>query len=107
MTHRHGFEAVDRLLRDLTKMNAPFGGKLFVCGGDLRRIPPVVRRSRVQAAAAALLNRSQLWSSFKVLHLTHNERLGAANDATTRITSCASVKASKARQTKTPSTRAL
>jgi hypothetical protein len=82
MTHRHGFEAVDRMLRDLTKVNAPFGGKLFVCGGDFRQIPPVVRRGSVQAAAAALLNRSQLWSSFKVLHLTHNERLGAANDAT-------------------------
>ena len=48
MVHRHAFEAVDRMLRDITKAvdlsleNQPFGGKVVVFGGDFRQILPVV-----------------------------------------------------------------
>ncbi|GBL82364.1 hypothetical protein AVEN_252521-1 [Araneus ventricosus] len=35
MTPHHALIAVDRLLRDLTSSNLPFGGKIFVLGGEL------------------------------------------------------------------------
>jgi ATP-dependent DNA helicase PIF1 len=42
MMQRHAFEAVDRALRDITKVNEPFGGKKIVFGGDFRQILPVI-----------------------------------------------------------------
>jgi ATP-dependent DNA helicase PIF1 len=42
MMHRHAFESVDRMLRDVTKKNEPFGGKSIVFGGDFRQILPVI-----------------------------------------------------------------
>jgi hypothetical protein len=37
MAHRYTFEAVDRTFKDLTGVDEPFGGKIFVMGGDLGR----------------------------------------------------------------------
>ncbi|GBM39934.1 hypothetical protein AVEN_250252-1 [Araneus ventricosus] len=34
MTHVHAFLAVDRLLKDLTKCDEPFGGKIILLGED-------------------------------------------------------------------------
>ncbi|KEH15714.1 PIF1-like helicase, partial [Medicago truncatula] len=48
MMHIHCFEVVDRSFRDVCKeinngrMNIPFGGKVFVLGGDFRQILPVI-----------------------------------------------------------------
>ncbi len=42
MAHRYMFEAVDRTLRNITKINQPFGGKIFLIGGDFRQILPVI-----------------------------------------------------------------
>jgi ATP-dependent DNA helicase PIF1 len=44
MTHRFAFEAVDRTFRDITGIEKPFGGIIFVMGGDFRQILPVVIR---------------------------------------------------------------
>jgi hypothetical protein len=38
MQHRHVFEAVDRTLRDIMRVEAPFGGKVVVFGGDFRQV---------------------------------------------------------------------
>eukprot|EP00794_Sanderia_malayensis_P013294 gene13294-biopygen10605 len=38
-----GLKAVDRLLRDITKVEQPFGGKYFMLGGDFRQVLPVVK----------------------------------------------------------------
>ncbi|GBL66261.1 hypothetical protein AVEN_260218-1 [Araneus ventricosus] len=38
MTHVHAFLAVDRLLKDLTKCDEPFGGKIILLGGDFRQV---------------------------------------------------------------------
>ena len=46
MAHRFAFEAVDRTFRDLTNVDEPFGGKIFILGGDFRQILPVVIRGR-------------------------------------------------------------
>ncbi|XP_035845741.1 uncharacterized protein LOC118492075 [Helianthus annuus] len=48
MVHKHGFEALDRSLKDLFRSvsgassELPFGGKVIVFGGDFRQILPVV-----------------------------------------------------------------
>ena len=36
MAHRFAFEAVDKTFRDLTNINEPFGGKIFILGRDFR-----------------------------------------------------------------------
>ncbi|GBN68337.1 hypothetical protein AVEN_252201-1 [Araneus ventricosus] len=41
MTPHHALSAVDRLLRYLMNSDLPFGGKVFVLGGDWRQILPV------------------------------------------------------------------
>ena len=43
MSHRYLFEALDHSHRDLMRNDLPFGGKLFIIGGDFRQILPVVR----------------------------------------------------------------
>ncbi|CAB4481131.1 unnamed protein product [Rhizophagus irregularis] len=42
MLYKFAFEAVDRTLRDITCVDKPFGGKVFVFGGDFRQVLPVI-----------------------------------------------------------------
>ena len=67
--HRHIMEALDRSLRDLTGISAPFGGKILLLGGDFRQILPVIRHaSRVQIVDASL-KKSPLWKEFRQLYV--------------------------------------
>ncbi|XP_074302210.1 uncharacterized protein LOC141633688 [Silene latifolia] len=81
MIHKHGFEAVDRSLKDLMcvadarNATLSFGGKVVVFGDDFRQTLPVVSKgSRADVVHASLCS-SYLWSSCKVLTLTKNMRL--------------------------------
>jgi ATP-dependent DNA helicase PIF1 len=81
MTHRHVLEAIDRLFQDLMKSNLPFGGKIFVLGGDFRQtLPVLVKGSRGQIVDASL-RRSKLWKVAKELKLTINERVRRRGDS--------------------------
>ncbi|XP_074305334.1 uncharacterized protein LOC141640429 [Silene latifolia] len=88
MTHNHGFEAVDRSLKDVMRVvdarNAtlPFGGKVVVFGGDFRQTLPVVSKGSRAGVVHASLCSSYLWSSCKVLTLTKNMRLQAGSEDT-------------------------
>ena len=42
--HNHIFEAVNRTLKDITKNNTPFGGKVVVFRGDFHQVIPIVQR---------------------------------------------------------------
>ena len=42
MVHKFAFKAVDRTFRDITQVDKPFGGKIFVFGGDFHQILPVI-----------------------------------------------------------------
>ncbi len=42
MVNRTIFEAVNRCLCDILGSDAPYGGRVFVCCGDFRQIPPVI-----------------------------------------------------------------
>lgn len=81
MSHKHTFEAVDRSLRDIMKevspelANVPFGGKVFVLGGDFRQVLPVVPRGSRGQVVAASLRRSSLWQHIKVYRLSINMRV--------------------------------
>ncbi|CAJ0848859.1 20320_t:CDS:2 [Entrophospora sp. SA101] len=58
MTHCHVPEAVDRTLRDIMENELPFGGKIFLFGGDFQQVLPVVHKgTRTQIVNAALNNK--------------------------------------------------
>eukprot|EP00665_Eupelagonemidae_sp_cell47_P006371 gene6370-142_t len=46
MTHRFDLEAVDQLLQEVRGCKEPFGGVVFVGGGDFRQTAPVVKGRR-------------------------------------------------------------
>ncbi|KHJ89452.1 hypothetical protein OESDEN_10722 [Oesophagostomum dentatum] len=74
MAPKCSFEAVDSLLRDIMQNDVPFGGKLFVIGGDFRQILPIVEHSQRGDVVEACVSRSVLWSLFKVHRLSANMR---------------------------------
>ncbi|XP_071725808.1 uncharacterized protein [Rutidosis leptorrhynchoides] len=86
MMHRHCFEAFDRTMRDIIKVEGrdcsslPFGGKVVVFGGDFRQILPVIQRGTRAEIVDASLHSSHLWNKCKVLRLTKNMRLRSDND---------------------------
>ncbi|KAL6207830.1 hypothetical protein ACLB2K_018783 [Fragaria x ananassa] len=47
MMHKCAFEALNETLKDITKINLPFGGKVIIFGGDFRQIPPVVPKDLI------------------------------------------------------------
>ncbi|GBC51002.1 ATP-dependent DNA helicase PIF1-like [Rhizophagus irregularis DAOM 181602=DAOM 197198] len=75
MLHKFAFEAVDRTLRDITCVDKPFGGKVFVFGGDFRQVLPVIPRSLRADVVSSCLTRSFLWKHLKVMKLSINMRL--------------------------------
>ncbi|XP_019160467.1 PREDICTED: uncharacterized protein LOC109157040 [Ipomoea nil] len=83
MMHKHCFEALDRIMRDLLRFVDPnsemktFGGKTVVLGGDFRQILPVVPKGTRQDIVSSAINSSYLWDSCKVLRLTKNLRLSS------------------------------
>ncbi|KAM0064559.1 putative DNA helicase [Helianthus debilis subsp. tardiflorus] len=81
MVHKHGFEALDRTLKDIlasdTTNNSelPFGGIVIVFGGDFRQILPVVPNGSRHDIVNASLSSSYIWHNCNVLRLTKNMRL--------------------------------
>ncbi|GBN54970.1 hypothetical protein AVEN_216338-1 [Araneus ventricosus] len=74
MTHVHAFLAVDRLLKDLTKCDEPFGGKIILLGGDFRQVLPVILRGSRSLTVSGCIKKHRLWSDFFVMKLTENMR---------------------------------
>ena len=75
MQHRHCFEAVDRLYRDICRRDVPFGGKVILFGGDPRQILPVVPRGSPSHIIAACIVSSPLWMTVRLLRLEINMRV--------------------------------
>ncbi|KAL3643546.1 hypothetical protein CASFOL_014361 [Castilleja foliolosa] len=81
MMSKYCFEALDRTLRDIMKVNdranfdKPFGGKTIVFGGDFRQILPVIPKGSRQDVVNATINASYIWRNCEVLRLTKNMRL--------------------------------
>ena len=65
---------VDILLRDLTRIDAPFGGKFFFLGGDFRQVLPVIQRASREQVVNSSLKKSPLWNLFQQFRLVTNMR---------------------------------
>jgi hypothetical protein len=74
MSHRKGFEAVDRTLRDLRDCNLPMGGITVVLSGDFRQTLPVVPKGTKADQLFACLKSSPMWPAVRTLSLSHNMR---------------------------------
>ena len=75
MTDRRCFEWLDRVFRDITQVDAPFGGKVIIFQGDFRQNLPIVKRGRRHQFVDASFKRSPLWPDIKKLTLTRNMRV--------------------------------
>jgi hypothetical protein len=76
MTPCFNMDAVDRLFRDITGIDIPFGNKLFLIGGDFRQTLPIVKHgSRVKTVQTSI-KRSKVWRHFSKLKLHQNMRTG-------------------------------
>jgi len=80
MAHKHGIEAVDRLLRDLMsypgyKCDVPFGGKVVIFSGDFRQCLPIIHMGNEAASVGASLKGSYVWDYVKKFKLTQNMRV--------------------------------
>eukprot|EP00794_Sanderia_malayensis_P013179 gene13179-biopygen10507 len=70
-------KTVDRLLRDITKVNRRFGGKYFMLGFDFRQVLPVTKKAgRERVVQECLKSRKveDLWSPFQQFRLITNMR---------------------------------
>ncbi|XP_022847592.1 uncharacterized protein LOC111370120 [Olea europaea var. sylvestris] len=74
MVNRCAIEAVDRMLRDITDCNLPYGGKVIVFGGDFRQVLSMVPRGKKDDVMKASLVFSGLWPSYLRLPLVENMR---------------------------------
>ena len=70
----HALDAIDKLLKGLTGENIPFGGKIFVLGGDFRQVLPVMPHGSRTTTVENCLKRSPIWQHFKIIKLTENMR---------------------------------
>ena len=77
MIPTHALHAIDKLLRDITRIDIPFGGKIMLLGGDFRQVLPIVPRSPPAAIIEVCLKSSELWPLFRQVHLTKNMRADA------------------------------
>ena len=75
MAHKFAFEAVDRTFRDITRIDKPFGGIIFILGGDFRQILPVVVRGTRSQITNACIKSSNLWKYVNIMQLTINMRI--------------------------------
>ena len=71
----YAFDAIDRLLRDITGLDSPFGGKIFLWGGDFRQVLPVVRHGRPSDIVENCIKSSKLWPCVSQYQLTTNMRV--------------------------------
>jgi len=81
-TPKAALVAVDDLLRDLMgNMDAPFGGKTVVLGGDFRQIPPILRRVDEKALKSFTLRAMPWWGSRFMSHFALTRNMRAVDDA--------------------------
>jgi hypothetical protein len=70
MVMAHALNAIDRMLRDITSVDVPFGGKIFLLGGDFRQVLPVIPRNPRAVVIENCMKSSPLWPNFTIFRLT-------------------------------------
>ena len=74
MGHRQSIRIMDEVLRKITGIDEPFGGKLVILGGDFHQLLPVVPAANNAEAASVSACYAPLWDQFQVHHLQENRR---------------------------------
>ena len=74
MSNKQHIECVDRSLRDIYKVDKPFGGVTSVFGGDPHHILPVVHHGDIPQIVKACVKSSHLWNHVNEIRLTQNMR---------------------------------
>ena len=77
MAHFHQVDCVDRSLRDIKKIDKPFGGIPTVFSEDPRQILPVVCHGNQAQIVKACVHSSPLWNQITHLKLATNMRVAA------------------------------
>ncbi|VDL64612.1 unnamed protein product [Nippostrongylus brasiliensis] len=71
---KFALDAADALLKGLMNINADFGGKTVVLGGDIRHVLPIVEREGDAAMVGVSVKNSALWPHFRQHRLRNNMR---------------------------------
>ena len=72
MSHVDQIDCVDRSLRDILKLDKPFGNIVVVFGGDPHQILPVVQHGNWAKIVKSCIHASPLWNDIVQIHLTIN-----------------------------------
>eukprot|EP00795_Rhopilema_esculentum_P011839 gene11839-2373_t len=70
----NALKVVDILLRDITRIDRPFGGKFMFLGGDFRQVLPVVLKAGREGIVQENMKNSPLWPHFRNFQLVRNMR---------------------------------
>ncbi|CAF1354897.1 unnamed protein product [Rotaria sordida] len=76
MAPSYALNAADIFPRDIMNIDAHFGGKIMILGGDFRQALLVIRFENRSELIAASLKSPNLWSYFKVMQRHQNMRTG-------------------------------
>ena len=74
MASSYAYNSVDLLLRDLMKINLPFGGKVLVMGGDFRQTLPILKHGTHVYVFGITVKKSNIWGYVQKFALTRNMR---------------------------------
>ena len=74
MSNKQHIECVDRSLRDICKVDKPFGGVTVVFGGDPCQILPIVHHGNHPHIVKICVKSSHLWHHVNEIRLTQNMR---------------------------------
>ncbi|XP_074096363.1 uncharacterized protein LOC141525698 [Cotesia typhae] len=75
MAPRYALEVIDRLLRNITNKNTPFGNKIVILGGNFRQLLPIQQFSTRSELINLSIKFSPLWKCFRTISLTQNMRV--------------------------------
>ncbi|KAK3933230.1 ATP-dependent DNA helicase [Frankliniella fusca] len=74
LVNRWQIELVDKYLRLLCKIDAPFANKIVILSGDFRQILPVVRHGYRQKTVEASIINTILWHQIEIVEMNENIR---------------------------------
>jgi hypothetical protein len=74
MVPKHALRVIDDLFRQITGINDPFGGKLFILGGDFRQTLPIQKHATKAQQEDLCIKNSYLWKHFTIFKLSKNMR---------------------------------
>ena len=75
MMHKHVYECLDKVLHDITSVDALFGGKVVILGGNFQQIPTVIQKGSRAWVCEAGLKRAYFWPVMKKMELKINMRV--------------------------------